>query len=285
LPIRITHTSALYDVVPSSNSTEGFEVYSVDSVHVIRTANGKQSNAEFRPYYALRHGERQTARDRFWFTRRDELQASISPGRELKIGFVDIEFTPSADDACIASVETTCSNRDRACAMQFGAAGGDLKTEGDALGLPVRMLRKPTSPQRFAAGKALHWRLIAQLALNHRSLASVDAFREVLALYDVSQSASSQRQIGGVAGIEASPATAWIRNEHGAALVHGTRIRMTVDEAAFAGSGLYAFAEVVNHFFGLYVHLNSFTQLVVLSLQTGKELLRCEPRNGSLTLV
>ena len=71
LPIRITHTSALYDVVPSSSDTDGFEVYSVDSVHVIRTANGRHANTEFRPYYALRHGEGQSVRDRYWFTRRD----------------------------------------------------------------------------------------------------------------------------------------------------------------------------------------------------------------------
>jgi type VI secretion system protein ImpG len=285
VPIRITHTAALYDVVPATNGTEGYEVYSVDSVHVIKTSDGRATDIEFRPYYALRHGEGFGAKDRFWFTRRNELQASTAPGHELKIGFVDIDFALGDDDGCIASVDTTCSNRDRAPMMSIGAPGGDLKTEGGANGLPVRMLRRPTAPQRFPAGAGMHWRLIAQLALNHHTLASLEPFREMLTLYNLAQSTISQRQIGGVAVIESSPATAWIRHPNGASLVHGTEIRMTLDEAAFAGSCLYAFAQVVNHFFALYVHVNSFTRLVVLSKQTGKELLRCEPRNGSLTLV
>jgi len=41
----------------------------------------------------------------------------------------------------------------------------------------------------------------------------------------------------------------------------------------------------VSRFLGLYVHLNSFTRLVLVSGQSDKELLRCEPRNGSLALV
>lgn len=285
VPIRITHTAALYDVVPATNGTDGYEVYSVDSVHVIKTANGRGADVEFRPCYALRHGEGLGPKDRFWFTRRNDLQASIAPGHELKIGFVDIDFGLGAADGCIASVETTCSNRDRAPQMAIGAPGGDLKTEGGANGLPVRMLRKPTPPQRFPAGGGMHWRLIAQLALNHHTLASLEPFREMLTLYNLAQSNASQRQIAGVVALASSPASAWIRHPNGASLVHGTEIRMTLDEAAFAGSCVYAFAQVVNHFFGLYVHLNSFTRLVVLSSQTGKELLRCAPRNGSLTLV
>jgi type VI secretion system protein ImpG len=285
VPIRINQTASLYDVVPASNAGEGCEVYSVDSVRVIKTSDGRASDMEFRPYYALRHGEGLSGNDRFWFTRRNELQATISPGHELKIGFVDIDFGLGAADGCIASIETTCSNRDRAPQISIGAPGGDLKTEGGANGQPVRMLRKPTAQQRFPAGAAMHWRLIAQLALNHHTLAALEPFREMLTLYNAAQSTVSQRQIAGVMALESSPATAWIRHPNGASLVHGTEVRLTLDEPAFAGSCLYAFAQVVNNFFGLYVHLNSFTRLVVLSRQTGKELLRCAPRNGSLTLV
>jgi len=62
-------------------------------------------------------------------------------------------------------------------------------------------------------------------------------------------------------------------------------VRMTVDEEAFAGASLAVFAEVVNRFFGLYVHVNSFTRLVLRSSQSDRELMRCAPRNGSLTLL
>ena len=60
---------------------------------------------------------------------------------------------------------------------------------------------------------------------------------------------------------------------------------MTVDEEAFAGCSLAVFGQVVSRFFGLSVHLNSFTRLVLVSSQGDKELLRCEARNGDLSLV
>jgi type VI secretion system protein ImpG len=41
---------------------------------------------------------------------------------------------------------------------------------------------------------------------------------------------------------------------------------------------------VIDTFFGLYVHLNSFVQLVVVSKRTGEEILRCKPRSGESIL-
>lgn len=60
---------------------------------------------------------------------------------------------------------------------------------------------------------------------------------------------------------------------------------VTLDETAYVDCGLHAFASLLDHFFGQYVHMDSFTCLAVLSASTGKELLRCQPRNGALSLV
>jgi type VI secretion system protein ImpG len=40
------------------------------------------------------------------------------------------------------------------------------------------------------------------------------------------------------------------------------------------------FAGVIDRFLGLYVQINSFTELVIVSAASGKELIRCKPRNG-----
>ena len=69
------------------------------------------------------------------------------------------------------------------------------------------------------------------------------------------------------------------------ALMPGVVIRMTVDEEAFVGSGIHAFAQVVERFLALYVHANSFTQLVIASSKTGEEILTCQPRSGDLSLL
>ena len=282
-PVRITQRATMYDVVPGKHE-DGIEVYSIDSVHVLRTAGGKAASVEYRPYYGLRHSEGGGGggAQRYWFARRDDRG---DRRHRMKIAFTDDDAVLSDDEASVASIGLTCTNGLHACTAGFGAPGGDLVSETATNGLPIRLLRKPTPPLRFASRGGTHWRLVTQLALNHRSLADLDAFREALALYDLARTAATQRQIAGVIGLRASPAAAWLRNRYGASLVHGTEIRMTVDEEAFAGSSLAVFGQVVSRFFGLSVHVNSFTRLVLVSSQGDKELLRCEARNGDLSLV
>ncbi|MEH6436779.1 type VI secretion system baseplate subunit TssF [Massilia sp. DD77] len=283
-PVRITQRATMYDVIPGKHE-DGIEVYSIDSVHVLRSAGGKASSVEYRPYYGLRHGEGGGRGQRYWFARRDDRG---DRRHRMKIAFTDDEFSLAGDESSVASINLTCSNGQHACAAGHGAPGGDLMSETATGGLPIRLLRKPSAPSRFASRGGTHWRLVTQLALNHRSLADLDAFREALALYDLPRTAATQRQIAGVLGVRAIPSTAWLRNRYGASLVHGTEITLTVDEEAFAGSSLAVFAQVASRFFGLSVHVNSFTRLVLVSSQSGqgdKELLRCEARNGDLSLV
>jgi len=282
-PVRITQRAAMYDVVPSRHEDE-VEVYSIDAVQVLRTHDGKTACLDYRPCYGLRHGEGAGQGQRYWFARRDDRDRGERRQR-MRIGFTDDGLAPHGADAGVASIELTCSNGAAACGVGVGAAGGDLASETATGALPLRLLRKPSAPLRFDSRGGTHWRLVAQLALNHRSLADLDAFRETLALYDLPRSAASQRQIAGVRAMASRPGTAWLRNRFGASLVHGVEVHMTIDEDAFAGSSLVVFAQVVSHFLGLYVHLNSFTRLVLVSGQSERELLRCEPRNGSLALV
>ena len=113
----------------------------------------------------------------------------------------------------------------------------------------------------------------------------MEAFREMLALYDLPRSPSSQRQIGGIKSIAQRPTTAWLDGNPFTCLVRGVEVRIGIDEEAFIGSGIHAFAEVVARFLALYVHANSFTQLVIVSHKTGEALLTCEPRSGDLRLL
>jgi type VI secretion system protein ImpG len=285
MPVRITHRTAMYDVVPGRHEDD-VEVHSIDAVRVLRTVEGRVQSVDYRPYYGLRHGEGGELRERYWFARRDDRAVQR---HRMKIGFTDgghgEGFSLSADEQSVASIELTCTNGAHATATCVGAPGGDLVSETAAGGLLLHLLRKPTPPHRFPSSGGAHWRLVAQLALNHRSLGDLDALREVLTLYDVSRTNATQRQIAGITGLDTLSSTAWMRSPIGTTLVHGIEVRMTVDEDAFAGASLAVFAEVVNRFFGLYVHVNSFTRLVVCSHQSDRELLRCAPRNGSLTLL
>jgi type VI secretion system protein ImpG len=145
--------------------------------------------------------------------RRDETLAERSPGFETQIAIVDIDFDPAAVETDTLNVELTCTNRDLPVPAALRPAGGDLFLEGGSSVRPISFLRKPTAPQRFESGRSAHWRLISHLSLNHLSLTNggVEAFREMLALYDLPRSPSSQRQIGGIARPSSTrPASAWL---------------------------------------------------------------------------
>lgn len=284
-PIRVTHTSASYPVLADSRRAYGFEVHSINAVNLVRQTPQGELVVPFQPFYSLKHGQAPERDGHYWVMRRDEGMAEKSPGYETEISIVDIDFDPANVEVHTLNLELTCTNRDLPAGLGYGQAGGDLFAEGGARS--ISFLRKPTVSYRFERERSAHWRLISHLTLNHLSLSDggADAFREMLALYDLPRSPTSQRQIGGIVGVEQRPATAWLAGNPFSCLVRGVAVRITVDEDAFIGSGIHAFAHIIERFLGLYVHANSFTQLMLVSAKTGDELLRCAPRSGDLSLL
>jgi type VI secretion system protein ImpG len=284
-PINLTHTKVEYPLLASVNHAAAYDIHSVDSVNVMReTAKGK-ALTEFHPYYSMRHGLAGGRKGRYWATRRDDVQAQTRPGHETFLSLVDIDLDPLAMETSSVSIMLTCTNRDVPSALRTGLPLGDLKLAEGASGHPIRLLRKPTRSHRFSAGA--HWRLIAHLSLNHHALVqeNLEAFTEMLTLYDLAQSEVTQRQIRGVVGLAQRSARTYVKDEHGGGRARGVEVRMTLDDAAFVGSGVHAFVQVIDHFLGLYAHLNTFTRLIAVSQATGKELIRCQPRSGAATLV
>jgi type VI secretion system protein ImpG len=286
-PIRLTHATASYPVVANARRAQAFEVHSIDAVKLVRETADGDAFVEFQPFYSLHHGEQPQREEHYWFARRDAQVAQLSPGYETEISVVDIDFDPSMPRTETLSLDLTCSNRDLPNTLAFGLSGGDLFMEGNTLTQTVRMLRRPTLTQRLPRGKATHWRLISHLSLSHVSLISsgLPAFKEMLRLYEWGRSAVAHRQIEAITGIEHGVVTHWLPGQPFATFVRGIEIRLTIDESGFVGSSLLAFSRVLDHFFGLYVHLNSFTQLVILSSRDKEELLRCQPRSGDSILL
>ncbi|MGF6241590.1 MULTISPECIES: type VI secretion system baseplate subunit TssF [Paraburkholderia] len=284
-PIRLTHQAVAYPVIAEARRAFAYDVYSIDSVKLVRQQAHEESVIEFRPFYSLHHGEKQRA-GHYWFARRNDWVAQKSPGYETEISIVDIDFEPAAPQTDTLSIELTCTNRDLPAGLAMGLEGGDLHLEGGSLTSNISMLRRPTPSVRFERGRAVHWRLISHLALNHVSLASsgLAALKEMLVLYDVRRTAVSARHIDGLVGIEQRAAVQWLPGKPFATFVRGMEIRLTIDEDHFVGTSLASFVRVIDTFFGLYVHLNSFVQLVVVSKRTGEEILRCKPRSGESIL-
>jgi type VI secretion system protein ImpG len=286
-PIRLTHTSASYPVLADGRRAYAYEVQAIDSVSLVRQTPQGESIVQFQPFYSLRHAQAADSSGHYWAMRRDETMLEKSPGFETQIAIVDVDFDPATVATDTLNLELTCTNRDLPSLLAYGQRGGDLFLEGGSSVKSIAFLRKPTNSYRFEHGRGTHWRLISHLSLNHLSLSTdgVDAFREMLALYDLPRSASSQRQIGGIIGIEQKAASAWLPGNPFTCLVRGVEVRLTIDEEAFIGSGIHAFAHLVERFLALYVHANSFTKLTIVSHKTGEDLLTCSPRSGDLSLL
>ncbi len=287
VPLAITGLAVDYPVLAHAQHPHGYEIYSIDSVQMMRQRAGTSTQTEFRPFYSLRHGEEAAKAGHYWVMRHDETVAAISPGFEKRITLVDPDLATLAAEKSCVSLMLSCTNRDLPSRLKAGQRDGDLKLINGVIHPPIRFLRRPSPTYRFPAGSGEHWRLFSHLTLNHHALVQegLPALREMLTLYDLPQSASSQRLIAGIVALDYADSATWMRRGLGPCLVHGIEVRITIDEDAFVGSGVHIFIEVIDQFLGLYVQHNSFVLLVVLSQQTGKEIKRCKPRNGYQQLV
>lgn len=285
-PVRVTHQAPTYPVLTDARRAYAYEIVSVERVTRVKQSPSGDTVEDFRPFYSLRHDELTEAGGRYWYLQRDEALAALSPGHETRIAIVDLDFEPASPQTETLSIEVCATNRDLPSQLAFGTPGGDLFLEGGSLAREIRLLRKPTASQRFERGRGALWRLISHLSLNHLSLQAggIDALKEMLRLYDLPRSAVNRQQVDGIHAIAYTPKAAWLPGKPFATFVRGIEVRLTLDEANFVGTGVGIFAEVLDHFFGMYVHVNSFTQLVVLSHATGEVIWRGAPRNGDSAL-
>jgi type VI secretion system protein ImpG len=289
-PIRLSHTVSSHAVLPDARRAFGHEVWSVDRVYRSRQTPQGEQIERFEPLYSLQHaqlGAEGEAGSRYWMLHRDDELAHSSPGHETEISVVDLSFDPAAAVTDTLSLEVTATNRDLPTQLQLGAPGGDLFMAGGGPVREIRLLRRPSPCLRFDRGQGALWRLISHLSVNHLSLSGggVDALKELLRLYDLPRSPVSRRVIESIQAVEHRPVTACLPGHPYPVFVRGTEIHLTVDESHFAGTGLRLFAQVLDHFFGLFASANSFTQLRVRSARTQEELLICDRRSGDRPLL
>jgi type VI secretion system protein ImpG len=284
-PILLTERRFDYPIVPDARRPNACEIFSVDEVVSVRPDS--REPVRFEPLYSFRHGLGDARGQTYWLASRRASARRDDDGTEVSLALVDLEQRPVAPDVDSLTVRLTCTNRDLPSRLPFGLEAGDFELEGGAPVQAVVALRKPTPTLRPSTGKASLWRLVSHLSLNYLSLVSEgkEALQEVLKLYDFSASPHTRKQIEGIVELSSRPQFARIVSEQGIAFARGSRVDITLDEENFAGSGAYLFASVLERFLGLYVTLNSFSQLCARTSQR-KEVLRLwPPRAGTRILL
>ena len=112
-----------------------------------------------------------------------------------------------------------------------------------------------------------------------------EALQEILRLYNFTGSAYSEKQIDGILKVASRRHFARVVSEDGVSFARGTRVDMEFDEEQFVGGGVFLFAAVLECFLGLYVSMNSFSQLCARTHQRKETLKLWPPRAGRKILL
>src|SRR5205823_5602817 len=142
---------------------------------------------------------------------------------------------PSAPADWTLDVETTCLNRDLPHRLPFGGDQPRLQlSEGGGLVSRVVCLSAPTPTLRPALKRGALWRLISHLSLNHLSIVDGDdganALREILKLYDFTDSAETRSMIDGVLKVHSRRIAARTSTDDGDAVCRGVEVTLHLDE-------------------------------------------------------
>ena len=289
-PIKVDHKAIEYEIMADARRPEGYEVYSVESVHAT-TSNGR--NERYLPLYGVNHGNRDEEGHAYWFTQRRHAKLGNSlrdEATDVFLNLVDLQFNPNNPDERSLSLETWCSNRNLPAKLPFGLDQPKLQCSDSAPPCSrIRCLTQPTVSIRPSLRNNARWKLISHLSLNHLSITggedAVEALKEILRLYDFRDSAVNRAQIESITKVTTKPISAPITVDGVTSLGRGIEIEVELDELQMSGNSSYLFATVLEHFFALYCSINSFTRVVVKLKNREGYLKKCPPRAGENILL
>lgn len=286
-PITLSGETAEYQITPDSRRPGALEVYSVDQVTATSPAGEVVTYA---PLFGLTHAGAQRKDTRFWHSSRRPAGETGGAQSETFLSLVDLDSDPTTPNNWVASVETTCSNRDLPDKLPFGGGHPYLRTADEQPGVKaITCLTAPTPTLRLPSRKESAWRLISHLSLNHLSLSGpgggAEGLREILRLYDFRDAAETRAMIDSLQSLKAVRGAARAPNRAMGVLCHGLDVSMEFDEQFTSGAGVYLLAAVLERFIAHYASINAFTRLTATVKGRSGVLRTWPPRAGDLALL
>jgi type VI secretion system protein ImpG len=281
-PILISDRFSEFHIVPERTRPIDFEVYQIEEVlGVTAKANEEQ---RFEPFYRARgDGDHSGAyytvnRAPRVLTAKEKKFGAVSSyaGSEVFISLVDAKAAPYPRQLSQLNVAALCTNRHLPIQSPISVGETDLTTELYSPIGSIRWVAGPTVPIASTAEGDPAWRIISHLSLNYLSLLDskdgegAAALRELLKLYVNPNDVFTLRQIGGIRSAVSNPIVRRIATPGPLTFARGLEIRVTMDEEAFEGSGIFVLGAVLAQFFARYVSINSFTETIIVSQRRGE---------------
>ncbi len=285
-PIRLSHEQTEYRVIPDARRSKTLEVHSIKEV----VALAEDSAIQYKPFYGIQHA---VSTNHFWRgTRRlqSEAESTSHLSSDIYLSFTDLEnnFIDKSDH--IISVSTLCTNGNWPSLLPFGNNEPYLQlSSAKAPLVSMNCLMPFTSTQKLKNEKKLVWKLISHLSLNYLSLTDnekgKDALKEILTLYNYKNNAELNNIINSITKVESRHIAARSPAGFQTALCQGIEITIKIDESQYAVNELYLFSQVLENFLASYASINSFTKLIITSVQKEGILYQWPPRAGNKVLL
>ncbi len=282
--VVLTAGTADFHVVPDRTRPMDYEVHSIEAV-TGHGVSGTDNARDFAPLYHSTHHSLPDGHGYFTLRRtprraseRQKQQGARVPsylGDEVYISLVDGRHGPYRDSLRQLSVQALVTNRDLPVLLPREGSGGDDAWHLDAAApvTTVTCLRGPSRPVPRRSEGDLGWQLVAQLTQQH--LAPGDdpeeaaaTLRATLRLYGPSDDVWA-RQVDGVRSLAVSTVTRRLPFAGPLSFGSGVLIELELDDTAFQGASAFLLASVLERFFARHAAINSFTQLVLRSVQRG----------------
>ncbi|MBI5551141.1 MAG: type VI secretion system baseplate subunit TssF [Desulfobacterales bacterium] len=281
LPVRIEHKRSQYPIYHDYNDKNATEVFSIDDV--VGATDGGQSDIAYHPFYSLSHYEQKTDAEAYWHLQRRTSPRKGDQGLDALLSFTDAALNSAQPKCATLTVYTTCTNRDLPSRLSPGGFARDFNLEGECPIEGIGCLMKPSPTLRPKPGSHMQWRLISHLSLNYLSLLAGNGqgLKELLKLYDIHDSPITRQQIDAIESVNYRHETMRI----GRSFCRGVEVTIVFNEDKFVGASVYLFSAALERFLGQYVSINSFTRLVVKSLQRPGIIKAWPPRAGHRVLI
>ncbi|PVV12343.1 MAG: type VI secretion system protein ImpG [gamma proteobacterium symbiont of Ctena orbiculata] len=291
--IHLTDSDAEYHILPDRTRPMDYEVYEITEIKGFGS-NNEQSQT-FYPFYAS-NDFISTDQPRAYYAihrmprllsskQQREGARSSYVGSEVFVSIVDGDEAPFQSDLRQLSVTTLCTNRDLSMHLPLGQGESSFTLDSSTPVNNIRCIGSPTKPKPSTAKGSVSWRLINHLSLNYLSLSGEDqeqstaVLKDFLQLYADSSDPTMRKQVEGVVSITSKPVNRRLPSPGPIAFGRGIEVTLTLDEAAFEGSGAFLFGTIMEQFFRKYTAINSFTETVIVTLQRG-EIMRWPVRLG-----
>lgn len=267
-PIRLDHKSTEYRLVGDYRHEKTTEIHTVLSIHGAR--DDSKDVKTYAPYFSYAHADHLSSNPLFWYGRRVGAVNLDLAGTDLYLSLVDEELNPHVPQDQTIFAKTLCTNRDLPRSLMAGTlfySDTELPTSN------IVCLDRPTAPHYPPPDGASQWRLISHLSLNHLSFSgapsSLSALKEMIRLYLPGTQKNLPPEINSLINMTVTPTVRRFGDQAWRGFVQGSHVNLVFDRPDAGMKSPFLLASVLNEFFALYAHINSFVELS--ATQTNRE--------------